>query len=243
MLEASLSYLRDGDDAVTTAVIGGLLLLASPLIIPSILVFGYVTRVIRRTAGGDDEPPAFEAWGDLFVDGLKAFVVAFVYSLLPLGVLTVAGALTVGAFVVVPGTGDPGAGTFLGTFVVGVVVLVAGLVALGLSFVGLYVTPAALAAVADSGKVGDGFALGTLWGVVTKRAYATGWVTAAVVVLAGALAVGVFSVVPILGTIAGVFVQFYAFAAAAAIVGWTWTDVRPVGTEPPETEPAERPAV
>jgi hypothetical protein len=242
MLEASLTYLRDGDDAVTTAVIGGLLLLASPLIIPSVLVLGYLTRVVRRTADGDDEPPAFEAWGELFVDGLKAFAVAFVYSLLPLGVLATAAFVTLGAFVVVPGTGG-GAGTFLGTFVVGIAVLAAGLVALLLSLVGLYVTPAALAAVADSGRVGDGFALGTLWGVVTKRAYATGWLTAAVVVLAGATAVGVLSTVPILGTIAGVFVQFYALVAAAAIVGWTWTDVRPVATEPPEPDPAERPAV
>ena len=239
MLEASLTYLRDGDDAVTTAVIGGLLLLASPLIIPSVLIFGYLTRVVRRTADGDDEPPAFEAWGALFVDGLKAFAVAFVYSLLPLGVLAAAAFVALGAFVVVPGDGSVGAGTVA----VGLFVLVAGFVALVLSLVGLYVTPAALAAVADSGKVGDGFALGTLWGVVTKRAYATGWITAAVVVLAGALAIGVLSTVPILGTIAGVFVQFYALVAAAAIVGWTWTDVRPVATEPPEPEPAERPAV
>ena len=239
MLDASLTYLRDGDDAVTTAVIGGLLLLASPLVIPSILVFGYLTRVLRRTADGDDDPPVFEAWGELFVDGLKAFAVAFVYSLLPLGVLAAAAFVALGAFVVVPGDGSVGAGTVA----VGLFVLVAGFVALVLSLVGLYVTPAALAAVADSGKVGDGFALGTLWGVVTKRAYATGWITAAVVVLAGALAIGVLSVVPVLGTIAGVFVQFYALVAAAAIVGWTWADVRPVATEPPEPESAERPAV
>ena len=243
MLDASLTYLRDGDDAVATAVIGGLLLLASPLVIPSILVFGYLTRVLRRTADGDDTRPAFERWADLFVDGLKTFAVVFVYSLLPLAVVAVAAALSLGAFVVVPGAGDGGAGTFLGTFVVGVIVLVAGVIALALSIVGLCVTPAALAAVADSGRVGDGFAVGTLWGVVTKRAYATGWLAAAVVVLAGALAIGVLSVVPILGTIAGVFVQFYALVAAAAIVGWTWADVRPVATEPPEPEPAERSAV
>ncbi|MYL16996.1 DUF4013 domain-containing protein [Halorubrum terrestre] len=243
MIEASLTYLRDGDNAVTTAVIGGLLLLASPLIVPSILVLGYLTRVLRRTADGDDAPPVFGEWGDLFVDGLKAFAVAFVYSLLPLAVVAVAAAVSLGAFVVVPGTGDGGAGTFLGTFAVGIFVLVAGLVALVLSLVGLYVTPAALAAVADSGRVGDGFAVGTLSGVVTKQAYATGWIAAAVVVLAGALAIGVLSVVPVLGTIAGVFVQFYALVAAAAIVGWTWADVRPVASEPPESELAERPAV
>jgi len=43
-------------------------------------------RVIRQTADGDDEPPVFEAWSDLLVEGLKAFVVTFVYSLLPLSI-------------------------------------------------------------------------------------------------------------------------------------------------------------
>ena len=239
MIEASLNYLREGDDALVTVLIGGVLLLASPLLIPAFAVLGYVVRVLRRTADGDDEPPVFDAWGDLLVDGLKAFVVTFVYSLLPLGVVAVAAVLSLGAFVVVPGGQSAGAGTV----VVGLIVLVGGLLALLVSLLGLYVTPAAIAAVADSGKVGDGFALGTLWGVVSKRAYATGWLTAAVVILAGALAVGVFSVVPVLGTIAGVFVQFYALVAAAAIVGWTWTDVRPVTERTSESEPSERPAV
>ena len=239
MIEASLNYLRESDDAVVTLLIGGVLLLASPLLIPAFAVLGYVVRVLRRTADGDDEPPVFDAWGELLVDGLKAFVVAFVYSLLPLGVVAVAAGLSIGTLVVVPGGETAG----VGTVVVGLIVLVAGLVSLLVSLVGLYVTPAALAAVADSGRVGDGFALGTLWGVISKRAYATGWLTAAVVVLAGSLAVGVLSVVPILGTIAGLFVQFYALVAAAAIVGWTWAAVRPVTVDSTEPDPAARPAV
>ncbi|VTT85330.1 unknown [Halorubrum sp. DM2] len=243
MIESSLNYLRDGDDAVVTTVIGGLLLLASPLVIPSFLVFGYVARVVRGTADGDDEPPVFEAWGDLLVDGLKTFAVTFVYSLVPLAVVAVAAVVALGTFVVVPGGGAGGGGTFLGAAVVGILVLALGLVGFALSLAGLYVTPAAVAAVAESGKVGDGFAVTTLWGVVTKRAYATGWLTAAVVVLAGALAIGVLSVVPVLGTIAGVFVQFYALVAAAAIIGWTWADVRPIALDETEPEPAERPAV
>jgi len=239
MIEASLNYLRESDDAVVTLLIGGVLLLASPLLIPAFAVFGSVVRVLRRTADGDDEPPVFEAWGELLVDGLKVFVVAFVYSLLPLAVVAIAAGLSIGTLVVVPGGETAG----VGTVVVGLIFLVAGLVSLLVSLVGLYVTPAAFAAVADSGRVGDGFALGTLWSVISKRAYATGWLTAAVVVLAGSLAVGVLSVVPILGTIAGLFVQFYALVAAAAIIGWTWADVRPVTTDSTEPEPAERPAV
>ena len=241
MMSASLTYLRDGDDAVVTVLIGGVLLVASPLVVPSVLVLGYVSRVLRRTADGDDAPPAFEAWVDLLVDGLKAFVVAFVYSLLPLAVLAIAAALALGTFVVVPGGGDAGAAA--GGLALGALALALGIAGVVVSLVGLYVTPAALAAVAESGRVGDGFAIGALWTAVSKRAYAIGWLTAAAIVLAGTLAIGVLSVVPVLGTIAGFFVQFYALVAAAAVVGRTWADVRPVSPDPPEPELAERPAV
>lgn len=240
MISASLTYLRDGDNAVVTVLIGGLLLLTSPLVVPSILVLGYVSRVLRRTADGDDAPPAFDGWGDLLVEGAKGFAVTLVYSLVPLAVFAVAAVFGVGAAVV--GSGGS-SGSLLGGLLGGAFALVLALAALAVSLAGLYVTPAALAAVADSGRIGDGFAIGTLWTVVTKRAYATGWLTAAAVVLAGMLAVGVLSVVPILGTIAGLFVQFYALVAAAAVIGWTWADVRPVAPDPAEPEIAERPAV
>jgi hypothetical protein len=240
MISESLTYLRDGDDAIVTVAIGGVLLLASPLLIPSFLVLGYLTRVIRQTADGDDEPPVFEAWSDLLVEGAKAFAVTFVYSLLPLTILAVAAMFGIGAVVV--GSGD-GTGGLLGGLIGGLLALLLVVAALAVSLAGVYVTPAALAAVADSGRVGDGFAVGTLWGVVTKRAYAVGWLTAVAVVFAGSLAIGVLSVVPILGTIAGFFVQFYAIVAAAAVIGWTWTDVRPVATDVAEPDPVNRPAV
>src|SRR6056297_217785 len=238
MIEASLNYLRDGDDALVTVLIGGVLLLASPLLIPAFAVLGYVTRVLRRTADGDDEPPVFDAWGELLVDGLKAFAVTFVYSLVPLAVLGTAVAFGIGAALI--GSTDGG---LLGGLAGGIVALALTLVALAASLAGVYVTPAAVAAVADSGRVGDGFALGTLWGVVSKGAYGRGWLAAAAVGFAGALAIGVLSVVPILGTIAGLFVQFYALVAAAAIIGRTWADVRPVATAADDVDPIERPAV
>ena len=240
MITKSLEYLRDSDDVAVTVLIGGLLLLTSPLIVPSILVLGYVSQVLRRTADGDDTPPAFEAWTDLLVEGVKGFVVTLVYSLVPIVVLVVAAFLGVGAAIL--GSGGSTGGV-LGGVIGGTLALVLALAAFVVSLVGLYVTPAALAAVASSGRLGDGFAFGALWTVVSKRAYATGWLTAAVVVLGGALVVGVLSVVPILGTIAGLFVQFYALVAAAAIIGWTWTDVRPVTSDTAEPDPAERPAV
>lgn len=240
MIAKSLDYLRDSDDVAMTVLIGGLLLLTSPLVVPSILVLGYVSQVLRRTANGDDTPPAFEAWAAILVEGVKGFVVTLVYSLVPLVVFAVAVFLGVGAAIL--GSGG-GTGGVLGGVVGGTLAVALALAAFVVSLAGLYVTPAALAAVASSGRLGDGFAFGTLWTVASKRAYATGWLTAAVVVLGGTLVVGVLSVVPILGTIAGLFVQFYALIAAAAIIGWTWADVRPVTGDTVEPDPAERPVV
>ena len=240
MISASLGYLRDGENAIVTVLVGGLLLLTSPLIVPSILVLGYVSRVLRQTADGDDVPPEFDEWGELFSEGLKGFVVTLVYSLLPVMVFALAAVFGVGAAVLGSSGGADGA---LGGLLGGALALLLALAALAVSIAGLYVTPAALAAVVDSGRIGDGFALGTLWTVVTKRAYANGWLAAAAVVLAGVLAVGVLSVVPILGTVAGLLVQFYALVAAAAIIGRTWADVRPVAVDSTEPDRAERPAV
>ena len=134
MISESLTYLRDGDDAIVTVAIGGVLLLASPLLIPSFLVLGYLTRVIRQTADGDDEPPVFEAWSDLLVEGAKAFAVTFVYSLLPLTILAVAAMFGIGAVVV--GSGD-GTGGLLGGLIGGLLALLLVVAALAVSLAGV----------------------------------------------------------------------------------------------------------
>ena len=237
MISASLGYLRDSDDAIKTTAIGGVLLLLSPLLIPVFLVLGYLMRVLRGTADGNDEPPVFDAWGDLLVDGLKAFVVTFVYSVLPLAVLAVVGVFGVGTVLI--GAGDSALAGLIG----GTLVLVLALVALVVSVAGVYVTPAALSNYAETDRVSGGFAFGTIWTAITTKAYAVGWLYAFAVILAGSLAIGVLSVVPVLGTIAGVFVQFYAVIAAYYIVGHTWADVRPVAAEREGADPVERPAV
>jgi len=237
MITASLNYLRDSDDAIKTTAIGGVLLLASFLLIPAFFVLGYLVRVLQRTADGTDEPPVFDEWADLLGDGLKAFVVTFVYAVVPLAILAVVGVFGVGAVLI--GAGDSALAGIIG----GTLVLVLALVAFVVSLAGVYVTPAALSNYAETGRVGDGFALGTIWTATTTKAYAVGWLYALAVILAGSLAIGVLSVVPVLGTIAGVFVQFYALVAAYYIVGHTWADVRPVTAEREGVDTAERPAV
>ncbi|BDZ66871.1 DUF4013 domain-containing protein [Methanobacterium ferruginis] len=59
----------------------GVIMIASILIVPIFLVYGYVFRIIKATLAGMDELPDFDEIGDMFVDGLKVFVVAIVYAI------------------------------------------------------------------------------------------------------------------------------------------------------------------
>jgi hypothetical protein len=59
----------------------GVIMIASFLIVPVFLLIGYLFRIIKATLAGLDELPEFDEVGEMFVDGLKVFVVGIVYSI------------------------------------------------------------------------------------------------------------------------------------------------------------------
>ena len=59
----------------------GVIMIASFLIVPVFLLIGYIFRIIKATIAGLDELPEFDEIGEMFVDGLKVFVVGIVYSI------------------------------------------------------------------------------------------------------------------------------------------------------------------
>lgn len=59
----------------------GVIFIASILVVPILLVYGYLFRIIKATLAGLDELPEFDEIGEMFVDGLKIFVVGIVYSI------------------------------------------------------------------------------------------------------------------------------------------------------------------
>lgn len=224
MIEDSFNYLRESDDVVTTVVVGGLCLLFSFLLVPAFLALGYVLRVIDRTADGDNEPPVFDDYREMIVDGAKAFVIVFAYGLVP-------------AVVALFAVGFGGAGIVGGdsTAALGGLVLAVGLLAaFVLNLAVAYVTPAALANYTETRRIGSGFEFGTLRDVAFDRRYAEGWLTAFAMILIGAVIGGLLNVVPILGTIVGAFVSFYFVVAAYYIIGHTWRDVRSSDPREPE---------
>lgn len=233
MITKSIEYLRHSEDWVKTLLIGGILSLLSALVIPTFIVVGYLLRVLRATMKSDEEPPVFDDWGDLTVDGLKGFAIGFVYFLIPGligGVLVVFGVLGAVA-------GNSGVVGALG----GLTALVGALIAFALTLLAAYITPAALANYAETDKIGSAFSYGDLKPILFSGKYATAWLYAfAVFVVAGVVS-GLLGVTGI-GAILSAFLTFYALVAAYYIIGTTWGELHHVEMRGDDTAD-EQPAV
>lgn len=211
MNAALLNYPRNSDDAAQTIIVGGLLILLSVLVIPTILLAGYLLRVLRRSARGESTPPRFDDWSGLLGDGVRGVLVSAVYSLVPLlGIaIVVTGVVTLGTdFAVV------------GFFALAV----GGLVTICLALAALYVAPAALANVAEQRTFGAGFEWAAIRPVIETGEYAAAWLVALLAVLAGGALASLLTVVPFLGVVGGAFVVFYAAVVAYHVIGRAWGD-------------------
>jgi hypothetical protein len=230
MIEDSLRYLRSSEQWVKTVLIGGVLMLFAFLVVPLFLAIGYFVRVLRGTMHDDDEPPVFDDWGSMLGEGLKGFAIYFVYGFVPF--------LIVVATTAVSSTGSEGLSA------VGVAILVIGY-GLGaiLTLVGMYVVPAALANFVETDDLMAGFAFGELRSIVTVRQYAKGWLIAFGLILGTGIAAFALNIVPLVGTVIGAFLWFYAYVAAFYVIGHTWADLDRVQLHEEDEMPDERPAV
>ncbi|GAA5432444.1 DUF4013 domain-containing protein [Haloarcula japonica] len=208
-LEDTLRYPMEDDDWTTTVLIGGVLSLLSFLVVPGILVYGYLVQAVRDRADGATQPPAFEDWGGLLVDGLKAWVIGIVYMLVPLVVfgVTVGGSLFAMATGTRAGAGAGLAGLFGGLAISFVLSLVFG-----------YVATAAIIHFACTGEFGAGFDFGTLRKLVLSPEYATPWLVSIALFIAANVVVNLLNVVPFIGSLVAVilspFATFYVLVVA-----------------------------
>ncbi|MCO8246022.1 MULTISPECIES: DUF4013 domain-containing protein [unclassified Haladaptatus] len=211
MFNESVQYLKDSDDAVTKVLIGGLLVIFGFLIIPAILLEGYMIRVLREVSEGDTEAPMFDEWTKLFVDGLKALVITFIYLLVP----------TVIAFVFI------GGGAALAnnsTFVGGFVAVVGSVLTFLAGIAVWYTLPAALVRFAEKNTMGSAFEYESYLPILRDRDYATGWLIALAVVVVTVVVVSAIAAVPIIGWVVGAFVAFYAHVMVAFIYGTAYAE-------------------
>ncbi|MEF8786954.1 MAG: DUF4013 domain-containing protein [Haloarculaceae archaeon] len=213
----AVMYPTENDDWMKTVLIGGILSFFGFLFVPILVVSGYIIRVIRHSLDGESKPPTFGEWEELLVDGVKAFVIGFVYLLVP----GLVGALTVGGSALAMATGSR-SGAALGTagFAFGM------LLTLVLSLAFGYVAVAAIVNFASEGRFGAAFDFTSIKTVVFSSEYAIAWGLSIVVFFAASIVVGMLNAIPLLGTIAGAFVFFYAQVVAGHLWAGGYNDAR-----------------
>lgn len=210
-IEEAVTYPTESDDWIVTVLIGGVMLFLSFLIIPAFIAYGYLVRAIRANLEGEPEPPTFGDWGELIVDGLKVFVIGLVFMIIPMVVMFA----TVGtAVVAIVSGGEAGAAAGLGTLMLGM------LATFVLSLIFGYFAVVGIVNFANEGNVGAAFDVGTLRSVGINGDFAVPWLLSVVVFLAVGLITGVLNIIPFLGALIGVFLNFYALIVASTL----WAD-------------------
>ncbi|MCC7352712.1 MAG: DUF4013 domain-containing protein [Anaerolineae bacterium] len=78
----SFTYVFDDEEWVSKLLIAAVLSFLSFLIVPAIIITGYMVGIVRNVRRGDPRPlPKWENLGDMFRDGLMLLVAFLVYSL------------------------------------------------------------------------------------------------------------------------------------------------------------------
>jgi hypothetical protein len=204
MIDEAFTYPTNRDDWLMTVLIGGVLSFLGFLLLPMFIVYGYVVQVIRGTIDGDEDPPVFEEWGDLFVEGLQAWLIGLVYMIIP---LVVGGILVGGSMIAMVTGGRAGAGIgaagFLGGFLLtAVLMLVFG-----------YLAVAAIVHFARAERFGAAFDIDAVRTLAMDADFAVAWVLS----LVGLLVAGVIAGIPLVGWLVAPFAYFYALVVAGRL--------------------------
>lgn len=177
MLSDALRYPLNGDGWLRTILVGGLLIILQVLVLPLFFVQGYYVRILRGVANGDPDPPRFDDWVDLFVDGLKLFVVNILFALVMVAVLALVGIVFGGGSLLAGGSIDPStAGVVSGALgAAGVAILVVALLLL------TYVGPAMFTNFAREDSIAAAFDVSTILSGALTVEYLVAWLLALVV--------------------------------------------------------------
>ncbi|MDY7083279.1 MAG: DUF4013 domain-containing protein [Halobacteria archaeon] len=141
MIEEAIKYPTNREDWIKQYIIGVALIFFFWLIIPALILGGYYVNVLRQTEAGNEELPAFDDFGKLIVDGLKALVIVFVYYLVPTMLFGIIWFLLMGGVSFVSSGTDTGGAVGAGF---GLLAILLMLVYFLISLIIGYVLPAAL---------------------------------------------------------------------------------------------------
>jgi hypothetical protein len=133
-------------------------------LIISFLAYGYVLRVVKASIAGSNELPEFDEWSEMFVEGIKLFLVNLFYSI-PAIIASALLAASVIAAVYFQGTGASG---------------LVGLSLIGIAFAFLYMLligiPLFLIAIANMAYYNGEFSAAFRFSELMGRISIIGWV-------------------------------------------------------------------
>lgn len=209
-------------------VILGILFIISFLIIPVFLVMGYVFRVLKASLAGLDELPEFDEWGEMFIDGIKIFVVEFVYFIIPAIVILLGtwGAIT--SMIATQGVGSVAAPTALlglsgGALVVGIILaIIFGLVAvIAIANMAYY-----------NGELGAAFRFSEILGIISQIGwvnYIIWYIVMMVIGFIGGIIASILNIIPLIGFVIAVLVVYpYLYMVFARSLALLFTSIEPV---------------
>ncbi len=187
-LGAQIRFPFRGQAAQSRFLAGSGLMLAGMFvpILPAILVYGYLLRVMRGSMRGEPSSlPAWDDWSTMLLDGLKATAIGLVY-LLPgwlvmmagFAVYFLAGPISM-AFLQSGRSGSaPSLWPLVGLFGGMAVMMLSLSLGMLLSILGTVPLPVALGRFVASGRIGDAFQLRAIWRLIRSAfwRYLSVWV-------------------------------------------------------------------
>ncbi len=211
----NLTYMFQDPDWVMKMLLGGLLGIIPIL---NFVIAGYGLRVVNNVRG-DAKPvlPEWKGFGDMWVDGLKLFIIGMIYSI-PVWII---GLVTGAPAALLSSMGNDGNG--FGVLAAGTACL-GGLLSLVVgAFILFWMLGAFTNFAVHDGDFGAAFQFGKIWDIVkANMGKLVMAVLAAVVasVIVGLLS-GVLSVIPCLGWIAAWVISFVAAFYILLVIAYT----------------------
>jgi uncharacterized membrane protein len=170
------------------------------LIIPGILVNGYLLRVVQAGVAGDEDPPEFRDWLELLLDGIIVWIIEAVYIFVPAALLM----FGIGSFAVAAGLSSSAGAGSMASPDGGLIGGLTGLLLLLIPVTAGFLMPAGLANYARTGEVTKAFDLRTVIAVALSANY----LVAIISIIAVSIVLGLIGGVLVL-LLVGVFVLFY----------------------------------
>lgn len=189
-------------------VILGLLSLLSILIVPIFLVLGYGFRALKASITGSNELPDYDNWGEMFIDGLKVFVMYFVYFLIPFLVIFIGIWGSISAIMFASTTGDPSALSGMGLGLIGITSIIGFLLAI---VFGLLANIALANMAYNNSELGAAFRFGEILEIISQIGwvdYIIWYVVMIIIGAVGGIIASILSIIPILGTIVAILVVY-----------------------------------